>query len=584
MSISAKEMDTCDCDKRAWTRPKPDDRLPVGRYPLVRTGKIDKEPGKFSELFRPAWAFGLSVVAAAGFFALFFLLAFAKMRNYDVLIFDLENFSWGWGEIKDFFAGRISSPILVHLILNPLLALPLIPNAIRASNLWAAGFTTLFAALSIPALYLLGRQVIGSAYWALALAFSFAIHPLINSYAMIGYQPGPAMTFFFFFEILFLARRRLGWFTFFLVMANLARFNAIEMNFLLGFALCLSASTRRYGLRAMVLSLVWAGLAIYLVRWNGRAAGLEFSSEMAHINAFGEDFVSAAKNVIADPMLLARNLFIAENLHHLLSLTPLLLILPLFAPVIAFSGAMEFAYVMLTSSSLDLVPWMTNLKQAAPGRVFFNNAMIGVIAAAYAASAFGLRLLLTRIDPRRALVLGFAILFATVNLFHHYAHANVSFGPVPLSKGFSTNYYKKSPHAEVIDKAWSFVPDGERVKAMQQLNGFQGPRMQVVYHFYSLEEGRGYDWVLFDLFGFSHMVPRETFLGNARHFLQGEAFGVLFFEDGVVLLKRGAPIVENPPVLDFMDKNAELVSKNHLNPYVLGSEPGEYYSKTQLVE
>ena len=74
-----------------------------------------------------------------------------------------------------------------------------------------------------------------------------------------------------------------------------------------------------------------------------------------------------------------------------------------------------------------------------------------------------------------------------------------------------------------------------------------------------------------------------------RGLLGRDDLEVLFFEDGVLLFKRGKKGTKNQEVLDFMKDNESRLRKNLFNPYVLGNPPEdgrerEVYSETILIQ
>lgn len=535
-------------------------------------------------LFGPWWASALVAGFSLLFFALFLFLVIAKLRNYDVLIYDLVNFNMLHGEILDYVDGRSTTfPFAAGVLMQPLLAFAYLPNAFLSSNLWAAGFTTLFASLSIFSFYLLLRQVTEHLGWSLLLTFVFALNPIVLQNAMLGYQPGPYVMVFFFLELLFLARRQFNAFVICLILANFSRFSTPLVNLLMGFALSFSPKTRRYGLCMIIASVLWIGIVAILLKLNIHLTGSSFDSSSLHLNAYGESATQAIIHVLTNPAILARHIFIQDNLLHLFQFMPLLF-LPFLAPEILVGLLGDLSYVLLTSSSVADVTWMKNLKAAAGERIFFHNNMIIVVVVMFGAAAFGLRRFLDGVGRWKSIRWMLGFLLVILSLWHHYANASVNAGLIPFTKGFNWKYYQKCEHARVIDEAWDHVPDGVRVKAMQQLFGLQGSRMERYYHFSFSPDGQVFDWVLVDLFAFSYMEERQDTLRNIRGYLTMNDFGVLFFQDGVVLMKRGYSTEKNQEVLKFMEENQQNLTKNFLNPYILGPEPGPHYSATQLID
>ena len=537
---------------------------------------------------KPRWAFSLIGLFAVLYFSVFLFLEIKKLRNYDVLSFDLVNLHIICSSFIEFLEG-LDSKIYgaVGIVQHPMMGLPCLLWLVHPSTLWPILFTIGFVSAAIPILYLLAKDVLGGVAWPLLIALSFAFHPLTETLSLIGYQPTSQLIFWFFLEILLLRFHRIDLFTLALVCTNLSRVNGPTINLLLGIALILQGN-RPYGYRAVMISLPWMMILSLLTHLVNRWSGTTFSTEIIYLSAYGETIQEALRNIIMHPGLLLEQLWTVDNLHHLFQFLPVLFV-SFFSPIFLFPALIDLTYVFVSSSSLSTIPWMMNMKEALGAREFFHNNMMSVLPIIYVSAVFGLRRILSMIPPKHPAGLILMGLFVFVNAVHHYEHASPQAGPIPLSKGFSLHYYTKTKHAEIIDEIWREVPDGARIKAPWNLQGFHAPRMKRYYHFHYTIDNESYDYLFFDLFSFSYIKPRGLMLADIKQHLESQEFGVIRFSDGIVLMKRGATTERNANVLNFMEENRELLSRNLLNPYILGGSPWDrdgtpsYYSLTQRV-
>jgi len=540
-------------------------------------------------LTQPHWAFALVLALAVTHLVVFLTLETRKLRNYDVLSFDLVNMHIVCSGFRDFTQG-LDETIegVTAIVQHPLLTLPGLLWLIYPSTFWYVIFTIGFLSAATPVLYLLARDVLGGVAWPLLIVLSFCFHPLTQTLSLIGLQPTSALIFWFFLEILFLRLKRMDLFTVALVCTNLARVNGAPINLLLGISLLLSGN-RRFGKRSMLISLPWILFAILATSLANRWTGIQFSTEIVYLGAFGDSIQEALLHLVVRPHLILNHLWTADNLYHMGQFVPVLF-LSLLSPVYLFPALIDLAYVLVSSSGLSQIQWVVNMKTALGPTYCFHNNMMSVLPVIYVSAIFGLRRLLKWIPPGRTGAWTLMGLFVLINACHHYAQGSLQAGPIPLAKGFNLRYYTKTKHAEHIDEAWKLVPDGARIKAPWSLQGLHAPRMRKYYHFHYPSRNESYDYLLFDLFAFSYIKPRAESLADMKRYLESPEFGVVYFRDGVVLMKRGATPEQNPRVLAFMDQNHDLLSRNLLNPYILDGRAwdekgGErFYTETQRVD
>ncbi|MDP8255070.1 MAG: DUF2079 domain-containing protein [Candidatus Alcyoniella australis] len=532
-------------------------------------------------------SFALICVFSCIFAAVYSLLQAAKLNAYGVQSFDVVNFNMIWTEFLESRQGTVPFLSSLTIVMQPAAAFIFLFEAIHPSSWWPILVNVLFLAAAMPIFYLLCRQVLEGYLWPWLLTVSFAAHPLTGYLALSGYHYAPQLIFFLLLEILFLQHRKRRLFSAALVLGCTSRVNGPLINLLLGIALWISGD-RTYGRRAILISLAWIAILLPIVLLLDRHLGNELDSELLHLNAYGGTVGQALVNILTKPQLLYDNLFIRENALHLLEFLPVLF-LPFLAPLYLFPAAVEAAYIMFSMSSNLQVQWYDNYRAVIGERFHFHNDMTVVLPLIYISALFGLRKLRDRLNNKAALLWVLVVVFVVVNAANHYWHSTLLSGPAPLSREFNLNYYTKTDHGRIIDRAWEMIPQGSRVKGMENLAGFHGPRMERYYHFYFLPADQRFDYLLFDMYSFITMAPRQTLFQQLEGYLKSDEFGTIFFEDGVVLMRRGARVEGNQAVLDFIEQHAKLLEQNLLNPYLFGASPltidsrPAVYSQTQLV-
>ncbi|MDP8225567.1 MAG: DUF2079 domain-containing protein [Candidatus Lernaella stagnicola] len=162
------------------------------------------ETRKQCRFFPITWetsAFLLVVIAAIGYFLLFYWLNYSKWIHFDPMVPDI-------GSLAHIRATLAQGRLQENLVLTPgfyllypgllLLPFPEYPLAI----------SPFFTALSIIVLFAIALQLTKSPAVSLALAFSYLINPLIEIYSFLGFRPeSPGIFFLFLFVYLALRER-----------------------------------------------------------------------------------------------------------------------------------------------------------------------------------------------------------------------------------------------------------------------------------------------------------------------------------------------------------------------------------------
>jgi uncharacterized membrane protein len=510
-----------------------------------------------------------------------------KLQNYDITSHDVINLLYMWGELVDFYKGRIDNPNIAGLITAPLYNIVILFYAMHKSVVWALSYTVLPSSLAILACYVLSQSVLKDHLWSVLFALSLSFHPIMNVVTLIGLRESPLFMFFFFMEILAVHKRRHRLFVVFLILANLSRINANLINILLG-AVLIASGRKKYGRTAIGVSLVTVMLGVGALFLATHLTGHPLTSEMIHLDKYGNTIFDAMRTIMTNPEIVLQNIWIAGNGLNLLHFAPLLLF-PLLAPIYLIPGIAELVFTLGTTRSYWDTVWMTNLRHALGLKAFYHNNMSFVLPGVYVSAIYGVKRILKWKKYGRASGIVLATIFAVVNGAYHFWGSSLFGGPVPLAKGFNLKYYKKSEHAGFIDRAWALVPDDGRVKVKENLMGREAVRVERIYHLHFEYRGVEYEYILADLYSFCYMFSRQDYISKLERLLKRPDLNVVYFEDGVILMKKEMATESNKTVLDFMERNSSLLSENLFNPYVFDDEwkglenIPRIYSSTQLI-
>ena len=534
----------------------------------------------------PVWGWIGMLLFSLIYFLVFFTLQWMKLGNYDVTNHDVINLFYMWGELADWSRGDIAYPNIGGLLSAPFYTIILIGLAIKQTMVWTILYTILPVSAAVFVYYILSRTVLKNTLWAVLFTLSLAFHPIVNLVSIMGLRGAPLFMFLFFLEIYFLRVKKPRAFLLCLILANLTRINASMINLLLGIGLLVTGK-RRAGLTAMGISLLTAFLITGSILLIGYWTGETFTTEMIHLDIYGENLSDVLKNIILKPKIFLENLLIKENARHLTILFPVLF-LPFLAPLFFLPCVVDLCFALFTTRSYMDSLWMENLVTALGIKAIYHNNMSFVMPVVYVSALLGLERVLKWIKGNRRISSLIAVCFVLVNVSYHDEFSSLFGGPLPLTKEFNLDYYRKSKHAEFIDRAWGEVPDGSRVKVKENLIGRQVCRMEKVFHLHFPFSDEDYDFVMADLYSFSYMFDRKEYIEEIKRTLNRDHLGVLFFQDGVILMKKGGRNKRNEEVIRFIENNRSVLEKNLFNPYVFGGakkkKPGRVYSVTQYLE
>ncbi|MFQ5633111.1 MAG: DUF2079 domain-containing protein, partial [bacterium] len=403
---------------------------------------------------------------------------------------------------------------------------------------------TLLVALGALAVYWLAKRIIKNELIALVFLSAYLLHPALqnaNLFAVHGITfAAPFLLFtFYFFHI-----DRYGWGLFFAILSLLCREDIAIILFMFGIYFIFSKKKRALGIGVSMVSVLWF-LLFFARNLLGISNWFDSSSHqiVTQYGILAEPIIQGEAAKPLSQALLEKLSFLRPDL--LISRQNVWLIIKLFLPVL-FLSFLSPSICMIGAPTLAiylLSRWPEahgiDHHYAAPLMpIIFYSAINGLsnLRAKLEKESFVHRL------PE--LLRGRLVQFAVpgvllLSLLSCSLWSNVFY----KKPGFSENRIK------AIEEALTLIPESASVTA----DRFLGTRIThrlYLYHFPTNKHIA--DYVLYDLY--SHSIRIQSFDNDGRmsfpwirpanaeimNLLQDKKFGVEFFKDGILLLKRGA--------------------------------------------
>ena len=129
-------------------------------------------------------------------------------------------------------------------------------------------------------------------------------------------------------------------------------------------------------------------------------------------------------------------------------------------------------------------------------------------------------------------------------------------GPVPFTRDFNFRYYNLDEHSLIGSSLLKMVPLGATCLTLQSLAGHMG-RCRYIAPLESCVISEDYNWeyVFVDLYKDDlYHISKEELLLYLRQLITQEKYGVMVFDDGWVLLKRGYVLDKNKYLLNQVNR------------------------------
>jgi len=479
---------------------------------------------------------------------IFSCLKIAKYNTFNPTCWDvgwLTSSSWKISTEGNFiwthsFLNRLFSPQLKYLtpLLQPIyfikLFLPPIPPILLILH-------TAVIAFGIFPLYMFTKNILKDTCLSSVFALSYLLHPFTHYATTVGF-PLPYITFScLILAAHYLEKKQLLFALFFISLANTTRINVVILNMLWGIALLFSSKHKAYGKIIFLFNFLWLSTVLGIIfllkidHWLISILRVYPASESANFfKTITDKFIKHFFIFLKNPLMRAENFIILLNIF-----------LPFF-----FMPLFRMSYLFPLIYSLSYIFFIHN----------YSSEFAYFTAFVYLSAIYGSEIFIHKIKQNKKIAIRFLSLGIIVGsaLCHYYFHLYTQShqGPVPLTNHYFPAYYSSTPHTRIGHKFLEMIPKRSSVVAQHILHQHLIDREELeMFLTYDQQEkwdfsaDEKWEYVFLDL-----LAPRNLFPPPDRELvkkiLKEKKYGVLAYEDGWLLLKRGYN----------SDKNQQMIS------------------------
>ncbi len=399
--------------------------------------------------------------------------------------------------------------------------------------------------------YLIAKKHIKSTLIPLALAISYLLHPVVTVGSMLGYIPVCFGLPFILYAIYYLEKENLGGFVIFIFLACMTKIDAAIMILVLGIILFFFRKRRKYAVAALSISIVWLIFMLMSCNVLLKMVHKPFPAPILHFDKYGNRLIDAMRYSFNNPGQILKNFFNMNN-----SLVYLFFVIP---NIFCFIKPL-YLLPVIPETVLILI------------RNQHSSGLFLILPFIFTAAIKGLRTTINIIELRiinnansnivwqRLNILVAATLLFPAVLLHYYVEPKTDWlaqlGPIPFTRYFNLRYYNVTSHVKIGYKFLSMIPSNASCFADNSLAAHLG-RINYLGRIdkFSAEEKYAWDYIFVDLHKKDlYQIDRLDYLFMLEDFLTVRGYGVMAFEDGWLLLKKGYRQDQNADLLVLLDK------------------------------
>lgn len=512
---------------------------------LYNKRKINEAPSKVT--INRSWFQLALIVSMTVYFLVFTAVTWQNFHHFRLHAKDFgyfDNMLWNTARGRVFystltwksFLGEHFSPILFFLV--PFYALGLGPHFLLLVQSLALALAAFF-------LYRLADTRLKNGFLALAFALAYLLSPLVQGpnicdFHMEIFEP------LIIFAIFYFISRDWAWPYFVsLGFLFLCKEDTVFYGLAIGLYLFLFIPGRKkVALLTLVSSLVWAFLAFRLfIPFFRGAGGYAFISRYGWL---GGSPMGILKTLVTRPVFVCQNLLTVERLRGLTAL-----LLPWgFLPFLG-GGAILVALPSIFEMVLSNYPYQYKIAA---------HYSVVVIPFVIVAAVSGVEYLLKEKKKPgffgwwslsiqiRSFVLGVFLLTMAVL-------SSWQFGFSPISHHFDRSIFKFNNHIQLGQKFLQQIPAGASVCAQDGFFAHLAHRREI-YLFRGLQEkpfteGQP-EFLVFDWSAGSFPLGRDKFREQVKKIITAGSYGVVAYEDGFILLRKGFSREKNAACLKLL--------------------------------
>jgi uncharacterized membrane protein len=395
--------------------------------------------------------------------------------------------------------------------------------------------SVLLASSSVP-IYLVARGKTGNAWIALALAAGFLLHPALHGMNSFDFHGLVLLVPIFCFLIYFLESRRMTLFWIFLALALFTREDTAVTVSGVGLYAFFVLKRRRLGIVVLAVCAAYFFLVCRIMSVLGGFPNLE--NYWSLVLPEQQGFRGVLTTLFTNPLFVFRHIFFnADKLRYLISMLLPLLFLPLLAGrslVLVLPG---LAILLLSDGGPHFSLGFQYSAHILPQLYFLT--IDGVVNLRRYLNRRRTHRFLKKVGPRAAPVLAVGLLFAGLLM-------NYELGLV-LSKRFP-GFLRPTDRERRVYTLFSQIPPSASVATLSRLYPHLSGRREIylLHRMFSDAE-----YVLADLeapqpaadltelYLWGHTMSPASVKNLIIPLLRQKRYGVLFYQDGFILLKRG---------------------------------------------
>ncbi len=389
----------------------------------------------------------------------------------------------------------------------------------------------IMASGAIP-LYLIALGRLRCEYLAFAFSFAYLLHPVISTGALLGYIPLSMGLPFLLWAFYYLEKARMRKFVFFIMLANLTKIDVVLMNAILALVLSFSKEKKEYGRAIFKICIIWLVIAALFGFFYLKFINKLFPIGLLHFDKYGDRMGDVFRYVMDNSGLILNNLFNQRNM-----LLSMLVFLPnsfaLFAPYFLLPIFPEIIYILIRNQhSSGHFPALAFVFFASIYGIDNFFRFFFMVFKREKFKIYSLRLM-------SFLIVGFAL------CRYYYIPQKSDFGerlgPLPFTAQFDPNFYKFFQHAAIGEEIIKVIPAGSSCLTLQSI-GFHLDKCESVgvFNRYFIASRIVWDYILVDLLKEDfYQISKEDYFLKLKSFILDEDYGVMRFEDGWLLLKKG---------------------------------------------
>ena len=394
-------------------------------------------------------------------------------------------------------------------------------------------------ALAALPLYWLARDKLKSTFLALSFSAAFLMAPKLHNANIFDFNVEALETPLIIFAFYYLTKRKFAIYGVFLTLLLFCKEDAFLYSLIFGVYAFLFQKERKTGLLSIGAGLLWGFLTIkmFIPYFRG---DIELSYRfLERYSWLGNSFAGIIKTLLFHPFYVVENLLDPLRIRSLGALLLPLAFLPLFS-LGGFILIIPVTLEMLLSSFRPQFAIVAHYPQVVIP-FYFIASVFGAYNLIYGKSRIWGKLRKVRIS-RKAISLSLVLLLAGYTNCYFFGYAPRAKGTPysPLSRGFKLRRYRMTPHIKTGHKFLKLIsPD-----ALTSAQCCMVPHLTHRRHIYLYRGNRAtpletVEYIFLDIYNECRPFFCGSYEEDVLNLLQEKKYGVLAYEDGWLILKKG---------------------------------------------